>query len=129
VPGIIWLGGTLALLGIGILRLWRSAEFPWLAIMGALDLNLILTPHLVEYDLVMLLVPLLWLGANWLRSAWGGWGWMILVWMPWLSWLVVMAMTGRIELWWTAIWQLYPSLLLVVSLLWIGWERFLCQAA
>jgi hypothetical protein len=72
---------------------------------------------------------LFWLGSEWWGHRWGAPLWLVLVWMPWLSWLAVMALTGRIELWWGAIWLLYPGLLLSAALLWIGWKTTLCQTA
>lgn len=121
--GLVWLIGALVLLGIGLESLWRISEFPWTAVLGALSLNLLLTPHTVEYDLTVLLIPLLWLGSEWRRYGWGLPLWMTLIWTPWLSWLSLLATGNPIEAWWQVIWQFYPSLLIGATLFWFAWER------
>ncbi len=120
IPGLLWLLGAVILIGIGILMLLRRPEFPWIAVMGALYLNLLLTPHTLEYDLTLLLVPLFWWGWQWREYRWGLVGWLTLVWMPWISWLIVMAFGGPIDVWWKGIWQFYPTLLAALTLLWLG---------
>lgn len=119
--GIVWLMGTLALVGIGLVQMARSDDSPWVAIIGAVNLNLILTPHLVEYDLVMMLIPLLWLGAQWMWSRWLAYAWLLLIWLPWLSWMVVILSGRAIDAWWSGIWRFYPSLLIGATLLSLGW--------
>ncbi|MBI5651728.1 MAG: DUF2029 domain-containing protein [Chloroflexi bacterium] len=117
--GLIWFAGALALFGIGLERLWRARDFPWLAIIGALVLNLLIIPHLLEYDLTVLLIAWFWLGAQW-RDVRGGLAWWLgLVGMPWLSWLALLALGGTTEQWWKMIWQFYPSLLIYAILVWL----------
>ncbi|MBI5304329.1 MAG: DUF2029 domain-containing protein [Chloroflexi bacterium] len=117
--GFVWLAGALALLGIGLVHLWSRRDFPWLAIIGALCLNLLIIPHLLEYDLTVLLLALFWLGAQWRTVRWGLAGWLVLIWMPWLSWLFLLAIGGTTEQWWKLIWQFYPSLLIYAMLVWV----------
>ena len=114
--GWVWLMGALFALGAGVRVLWRSAALPWLAILGALNLNLALTPHTVDYDLTMLLGELFWLGVQWRVSRVGLTAWFVLAWLPWLSWLSVLLGNGTTTLWWKNFWQFYPSVLLAATL-------------
>lgn len=123
IPGITWLMLSLVVLIIGLLQMWRAESFPWLALIGALNLNLLLTPHSVEYDLTLLLIVLFWLGRQWQRTRWGLPLLILLFWAPWLSSLIVSMTGGLIELWWRGVWMFYPSLLLCVTLIWLAWLR------
>ena len=116
--GMVWLVLVLAVTGIGLYKVWREKNFPWLLLIGALNLNLLLTPHSVEYDLTMLLIPVLWLGWEWQRMRAGLVAVVLLLWLPWLSWLAMMLSGFEIDVWWRAIWMVYPSALLAVILWW-----------
>lgn len=119
VPGLVWLVATLTLMSLGMLALWRSSEFPWIAAFAALNLNLLVSPHAVEYDLAALLLELWWLGRQWQSQRWGIALWLVLVWIPWLSWAVTMVLGYEVLVWWKAVWQFYPTLLLTLLIGWI----------
>ncbi len=119
-PGFLWLSGTAIILGIGLRRLLHNPELPWMASMGAINLNLLLTPHTGEYDLTILLVSLLWLGMEWSAHRWSVLLWLTLVWTPWLLWLIVLTFHPPTDAWWANRWFLYPNLLLAITLLWLG---------
>ncbi len=121
--GFAWLALSVVLFGVGLYRLWRERTFPWLAMIGALNLNLLLTPHIVEYDLTMLLIPLFWVGNQWRSSRAGFAVWFLLMWFPWLSWAGVTMSGGKIDDWWKAIWLTYPLLLVVAVLIQFAWGR------
>lgn len=124
VPGMLWLVSSFALLGIGIVALWSESNFPWLALFGALSLNLIVMPHSLEYDLTMFLFVLLWLGWHWREQWWGIWAWIILMWVPWLLWLGLRSAEVTAPDAWKALWQIYPTLLIAILLLWWAKEKF-----
>lgn len=115
-PGIIWASLSLVLLLSGARQLWSNRRFPWPVLIATLNLNLLLTPHTVEYDLAMLLIPLLWLGTHSGGSVWRWAAWMLLVWLPWLSWAVFVGFGGTVDDWWSLIWSFYPSLLICAVL-------------
>ncbi len=119
-PGLIWLAAALILAAIGAARAWSDPKFPAIALMGALYVNLALSPHTTDYDLTLLLLPLFWLGKRWQRQQWGLSLWLVLVWLPWLAWLAMMAAGDSALTRWKALWQFYPSLLIGVTLLWLG---------
>jgi hypothetical protein len=98
VLGVLGAGWLLVRAVPGILR---SGDFPWAGVIGALVLNLLLTPHVGIFDLVALLVPLGWLLGRWAGSAPGFVLWLGLVWLP-----VVLALGLRADGWW--VWATCP---------------------
>jgi hypothetical protein len=117
--GLLWLGQGLIVLFVGLGRLWRHEDFPWLASIAAVNLNLIFTPHIIEYDMGILLIPLLWLGAEWSSRRWGMAAWLALIWFPWLSWILVFATMGTAGMWQQVMWLGYTNLLLLAVLVWL----------
>ncbi len=117
-PGAVWLLAGLITTVAGLLQLGRRPAVPWLALIGAMNLNLVLTPHLVEYDLAIMLLALFWLGCEWRRSRWGLAFWALLVWLPWLSYAWYMSQGWIIDDWWPELWRTFPPLLAVVIAVW-----------
>jgi hypothetical protein len=115
-PGIGWLVCTIIVLGFGILQLWQHENFPWLAMIGALNLTLIVSPHTLEYDLTILVVPLFWIGTRFYSLRRSLVLFFILIWFPWYSWLGMLVLGRTTEDWWSIIWQTYPVLLLLCTL-------------
>lgn len=116
-PGIIWLLEALALIGVGVRQALRRADdFPTALFWGGIFLNLLLTPHTLEYDLVVVLLPLIGYIPYHFRSRWGTAGWLLLFWLPWLSWLVLLAAGVPTEVWWRVVWMFYPQVMLAVLL-------------
>jgi hypothetical protein len=117
--GLLWLGQSLVLTGIGLWRLWRRDEFPSLAVVAAINLNLIVSPHIVEYDLGILLISLLWLGMEWAKGRWGMVALVLLLWFPWLSWGLVLGIGGSTLVWQDLVWEIFPNLILFFTLAWL----------
>jgi glycosyl transferase family 87 len=119
-PGLIWLLSSFALTGFGLRQLWRDSQFPTISVMGTLCLNLLLVPHTLEYDLVVLLALFFWFGRVWHMTRLGLLVWLILIWVPWLSWEAVISAGASLRVWQIAIWQFYPTLMLWVTMLWLA---------
>ena len=113
-PGILWLALSAALLFVGLKQLFNHDEFPYLACMAALNLNLIVTPHIVEYDLGVLLIPLFFLGTKWSGTRHGIAAWLFLIWFPWISWFITIWLGGSTLQWQNLVWQSFPNLILAV---------------
>ncbi|MGB8646399.1 MAG: glycosyltransferase 87 family protein [Anaerolineae bacterium] len=123
IPGAVWLSGSLIITGIGLMQLYRRPDLPWLALIGAMNLNLVLTPHLVEYDLAIMLLALFWLGGEWRRYRWGLIIWLLLIWTPWISYTWYMSRGWIIDDWWPEFWRMYPPMLAVLIALWVVRDR------
>lgn len=117
--GLLWLGQSTVLLVIGLRRMYHKDEIPWLACIAALNFNLILTPHIIEYDLGILLISLLWLGTEWRRYRWGIAAWLFLIWVPWVSWMVIIGLGGTLLQWQDSIWQIFPNLIFIFTWVWL----------
>lgn len=116
-PGIIWLLEAAALILLGIRHVVRQAHaFPTMLFWGGIFLNLLLTPHTLEYDLVVVLLPLVGHIPNHFRSRQRTAGWLLLFWLPWLSWLALLAVGVPTETWWRVVWLFYPQVLLAALL-------------
>ena len=118
-PGLLWLLQSITLLVIGLRRMYRSNEFPWLACFAALNINLISSPHIVEYDLGILLLPLLWFGTEWAKYRWGMAALIFLLWLPWTLWFIVIGLGGTTFQWQNLVWRVFPNLLLVCTWVWL----------
>ncbi|HFE66177.1 MAG TPA: DUF2029 domain-containing protein, partial [Chloroflexi bacterium] len=86
-PGLVWLIGSVLLMALGVWQ-WRRERqaFPWALFVGVISLNLLVTPHTSEYDLVMLLLPFLFFAPAFLQSCGGKVSWFFLFWLPWFVW-------------------------------------------
>jgi hypothetical protein len=112
-PGLIWLVEALVLIVLGIRQAVRHKDdFPATLFWGGIFLNLLLTPHTLEYDLVVVLLPLLGYIPRYFRSSRGTAIWLLLFWLPWLSWLLLLAVGVPTQVWWRTIWLFYPQVLL-----------------
>jgi hypothetical protein len=114
--GIIWLLEAVVLILLGFRQAWSTeTDFPVMLFWGGLFLNLLLTPHTMEYDLVVVLLPLVGHIPDYFRSWRGKLGWLLLCWLPWLSWIVWWRVLGLpSEEWARAVWMFYPQVLLAV---------------
>ncbi len=121
--GIGWALCAVSVFGIGLRELWRVKNFPWLAVIGALNVTLIVSPHTLEYDLTILLIPLLWFGAFLREAGLSLWLFVALIWFPWYSWLATLAFGEPLEIWWGLIWQTYPILVLICILGGLAYTR------
>lgn len=114
-PGLIWLLEAVILILLGIRQAMTGKDaFPTALFWGGIFLNLLLTPHTLEYDLVVVLLPLMAHIPNHFRTRWRTAGWLLLFWLPWLSWAVLLAVGVPTETWWRVIWLFYPQVLLAV---------------
>ena len=121
--GFVWLVGTALLLGRGLRDLWRSREFPWIAVFAGINLNLLASPHVYDYDLMMLLILLLWLGNRWLGYFWGLLLWVLLVSVP-LILSILSSFEASLAQYMSGVWLFYPNLLLATLLVWTSREHF-----
>lgn len=121
--GLVWLGQCIILLIIGLRCLWLEDKFPWYACIAMLNLNLIFAPHIVEYDLGILLILLFWLGTQWASEKWGIPMFLFLIWFPWVSWFVVLGLGGSTLQWQNIIWQVFPNVLLVCIWVWLRMKK------
>ncbi len=113
-PGIIWLVEAVILVVLGIRQaVRRKDDFPETLFWGGIFLNLLLTPHTLEYDLVVALLPLIGHIPDYFSSRWRAAGWLLLFWLPWLSWLALLVVGVPTEIWWRAVWMFYPQTLLL----------------
>ena len=90
---------------------------------SALALNAIFVPHTADYDLVVLILPLVYLSSIWLfaknKKLLFSTLFFILLWFPWVSLLFFLqTKTGNaVETWYRFIWLTYPNLILISVLL------------
>lgn len=110
-PGIIWILSSILLIGLGCYEYRVRTKFPYALFFGGLLLNLAVTPHTLEYDLAILILPLLFLVPILGRSALSYIYLLVLIWAPWISWFAFTLAGAPIEVWWKAIWQFYPFLI------------------
>jgi hypothetical protein len=110
--GFMWLIVSLYLFALGLRQLWLGKAFPWLAIFAGLNLNLLITPHTYDYDLMIVLPLIFWLGQRGLAHPLRLFFWILLVSVPMGFSLFAMAGAGLTQ-YTDGIWLLYPNLLLV----------------
>ncbi len=117
-PGIIWLIEAAVLVFLGFRQaLLTKRDFPAMLFWGGLFLNMLLTPHTAEYDLVVILLPLIGHIPDFSKARWGIVGLLLLLWLYWLAWLIWQQVLGYpSELWWRAAWMFYPQVILAVLL-------------
>ncbi|MCB9421087.1 MAG: DUF2029 domain-containing protein [Ardenticatenaceae bacterium] len=117
-PGIIWLIEAVALTFLGFRQaLVAKRDFPAMLFWGGLFLNMVLTPHTAEYDLVVVLLPLIGHIPEFSKVRWGRGGLILLLWLYWLAWLIWWKVLGYpSELWLRAAWMFYPQVILAVLL-------------
>lgn len=112
-PGIIWLTLTIILIYLGIQDFRRNTEiFPWLLFWGAISLNLLMTPHTVEYDLLVLILPFLIFAPRLFQTKPGLLGWIIVIWLPWFAYFIFAPIFKL-----TNIWTYYPSIVIAILLI------------
>lgn len=109
-PGMLWLLSAGLLLTLGYKEFKRNWDFSYNFFFGGLLLNLLFTPHTLEYDLTVLLLPLLFIAATIGKSVTGYLYIVFLIWLPWLSWIMFNLAGFPIEYWWKSIWFSYPLL-------------------
>jgi hypothetical protein len=118
-PGIIWLTVTIILLYVGYKDFRREeTAFPWIIFWSAISLNLLLTPHTVEYDLLILSLPFIVFAPKLLQTRSGRSGWIIIMWFPWLNYFILGPTFG-----WFNLWIYYPAILVMVFLMTLYFER------
>jgi hypothetical protein len=118
-PGLIWLAGTVVLLAWGGKRFWADrTAFPFVLFWGSISLMLLVTPHTMEYDLPILLLPFIFYAPRFLRSPAGTAGWLFLWWLPWLSWAISGQLGYTTGVWYSFFWFHYPQILIVGLLVW-----------
>jgi len=117
VPGLLWLLMSIILISLGIYTKDSLLSF------GAFfSLNTLITPHSADYDLVAFIPILAYLAHRYLvanRSGWSITFFFILIWFPWISLIITLGQvkTNAIETWYRFIWLIYPSIILLSSLL------------
>jgi len=102
-PGLIWLIASAILIGLGYYEYRIGRKFPYNLFLGGILINLAITPHTLEYDLVILVLPLLFLMPVLSKSVLGYTFFIVLLWAPWISWLFFTMADISIETWWKAI--------------------------
>jgi hypothetical protein len=119
--GFIWLGGTTWLIYWGVKNYWADKHaFPFLLFWGAISLMLLITPHTAEYDLPILILPFVLYTPYFLRSLLGTVSWLLMWWLPWLSWATFLWLGHDTTVWQDYFWFHYPQILV------IGLLAFLC---
>ncbi len=119
IPGILNLILSGSLLTLGWLR-----KDVLLILASAFALNALFVPHTADYDLIIFMLLILWIyeqkefiptGRTLLTLT--------LLWLPWISLLSFnWIQPGHVEDWYPFMWNLYPSLLLLVTLM-IGFQQ------
>jgi hypothetical protein len=111
VPGIVNLTASGTLLARGWLR-----KDTLLMLASTFALNSLFVPHTADYDLIVFILPILWMYEQLPRTSR-----MLLtltaLWLPWIS-LVFFSRIragGRVEDWYPLIWNFYPSFLLLAA--------------
>jgi hypothetical protein len=117
--GIIWLTVTIILVYVGYKDFRREETmFPWILFWGAISLNLLLTPHTVEYDLLILSLPFIVFAPKLLQARSGKSAWIIIMWFPWLNYFLLGPVFG-----WVNMWTYYPAIVVMVLLTTLYFER------
>jgi hypothetical protein len=112
-PGIPWLFLSVALTILGLYNNDRE-----LALASCMTLNGLFAPHTADYDLVIFIGLLLWLGYHWLgkqKNRFLKILFFLLLWFPWMSLIAFLYIHIGIESWYRFIWVAYPSLLLLAT--------------
>lgn len=116
IPGIVNLILSVALMVWG----YRRAD-TLLLVASALAFNSLFVPHTADYDLIMFILLVLWIHKQRPLIPGGAIGrillLLILLWLPWIS---LSPFAGRVEDWYVAIWKIYPTILLLTSILLIA---------
>jgi len=114
-PGILWLFLSGASTILGLYNKDRE-----LALASCMALNGLFVPHTADYDLVIFIGLLLWLGAHWLgkeRNRFFEWPFFLLVWFPWISLIVFLYIHFDVESWYRFVWLTYPLLVLSAAVI------------
>jgi Glycosyltransferase family 87 len=121
-PGIIWLLASSFLIMWGLYHKERE-----LTLASALILGAILAPHTADYDLVVMIPLLAWLGVWWIiRSSPNKapfFAYMLLIWFPWISLIFFMQNQNSVVEWYRFIWVTYPASGLMITILILLIER------
>ena len=86
---------------------------------SALALNAIFVPHTADYDLIVFILPLVYLSHVWLfiekRTILFSTLFFVLLWFPWISLLFFIQtdVENAVESWYRFIWLTYPNLTLM----------------
>jgi hypothetical protein len=123
-PGVTWLFMTIILLYVGNKDFLHEQEkFPWILFWGAISLNLLVTPHTVEYDLVIMILPVLLSTPKYLQSKPGIVGWLFVLWFPWLFFFFLSPLGEPTDLGLANIWTYYPQIVIATLLVSIYFEK------
>jgi hypothetical protein len=117
IPGMLWLLLSMLLIVIGFIESTAEKLLSSNLFFGTLFFNLSVTPHTLEYDLVVLILPLLLLSPILSKSKLGYSFHLFLLWVPWVSWFLFTIIGIPVEIWWKAIWRFYPQLILVTLII------------
>lgn len=111
VPGICWLLFCGYFIFQGFREFKATKEFPFSLFFGGLLLNLAITPHTLEYDMVVLILPLILLTPALGKTLPGYFYLLFIIFCPWISWMLFTLVGIPISTWWKALWQFYPLLI------------------
>jgi hypothetical protein len=114
-PGIIWLLASSFLILWGLYHKERE-----LTLSSALILGAILTPHTADYDLVVMIPLLAWLGVWWISRSNPNKApfflYMLLIWFPWISLIHFIQNKNVVVDWYRFIWVTYPASVLIITI-------------
>ena len=116
IPGILNLILSVTLMVWGYRRMDTL-----LLVASALAFNSLFVPHTADYDLIMFILLVLWIHKQRPLIPGGAIGrallLLILLWLPWVS---LYPFAGRVEDWYVVTWKIYPTVLLLTSILLIA---------